>query len=121
MLPLAPARLSTTTRCPITFVTPSATTRVTASALPPGELGTTQRMGLEGNCCADADTATMQLAAAARMMRLFMTAPRSSFWRGRFTPDVIRKDGDPGPESILTSVENGSRRTARSEERRVGK
>lgn len=22
----------------------------------------------------------------------------NGFWRGRFTPDVIRKDCDPGPE-----------------------
>src|SRR5215212_11787657 len=61
MLPLAPARFSTTTRCARIFETPSATTRVTASALPPGELGTIHLIGFDGYVCAQLIDASKQM------------------------------------------------------------
>src|ERR1700704_67718 len=48
MLPLAPARFSTITCWPSTAGNALATRRVVASAAPPGELGTMQRMGFDG-------------------------------------------------------------------------
>src|SRR5687768_12169510 len=48
MLPLAPARFSTTTCCPSTAGSAFARRRVVVSAPPPGELGTMQRMGFDG-------------------------------------------------------------------------
>src|SRR2546429_8334247 len=48
MLPLAPARFSTTTCWPSTVGSAFATRRVMLSAAPPGELGTMQRMGFDG-------------------------------------------------------------------------
>src|SRR2546421_3724058 len=48
MLPLAPARFSTTTCWPSTAGSAFAMRRVMVSAPPPGELGTMQRMGFDG-------------------------------------------------------------------------
>src|SRR2546423_15344363 len=72
MLPLAPARFSTTMRCPSTFETPSAMMRVTPSAHPPGELGTTQRIDFEGNGCADAAPARAQMQATKASLTAFI-------------------------------------------------
>src|SRR3954469_23847044 len=52
MLPLAPARFSTITCSPSRAGSAAAMRRVVVSAPPPGELGTMQRIGFDGNGCA---------------------------------------------------------------------
>ena len=79
MLPLAPARLSTTTLCPSDSVIAVAASRDTKSSPPPAPDETVMRMGLVGYAaCAvrgDANTAnkiTVVSAMATRMFAILM-------------------------------------------------
>ena len=50
MLPFAPARFSTTMVCPSSGPSESATVRAMTSGAPPGAIGTTSLIGLDGYC-----------------------------------------------------------------------
>jgi hypothetical protein len=64
ILPLAPARLSTSTCWPQESESFCATMRVTMSVAPPGENGTMTRTDLTGKLCASAGVAPSSAAAA---------------------------------------------------------
>src|SRR5258706_2623156 len=59
-MPPAPARLSMTMDCPSASESCGAIARAAMSVTPPGEAGTTIRMGREGYCCALAAAASTQ-------------------------------------------------------------
>src|SRR5688572_23468259 len=77
MLPLAPARLSTTTCCPTASPTGAATTRATRSSPPPAPEETVQRIGFVGHagaCALTYDAALAIVSASAALM--LMPDPR---------------------------------------------
>src|SRR5688500_17462430 len=82
MLPLAPARLSTTTFCPTASESGAANWRATKSRPPPAPDATVQRIGLLGQavpCAAACDAATINIAATTAPSRLrdrFISPPR---------------------------------------------
>src|SRR4051812_43256313 len=76
MLPLAPARFSTTTVAPVRSPSRAAIFRAIASPPPPAEKGTITRIGRDGYvCCALADVAHIATTATPAKSHLLDIAP----------------------------------------------
>jgi hypothetical protein len=70
MPPFAPARLSTTTCCPICFASSPPITREMMSGVPPGADGTRKRIGRFGYCSAPSAIVETTHAAASASTRM---------------------------------------------------
>ena len=65
-LPFEPGLFSTTTGWPSASPSAGAMTRATVSVAPPGGLGTSRRIGRDGNCACAASVQSARASAAAR-------------------------------------------------------